>query len=557
DAARARDGWAALRAARLSKYTPPVQPVTTFRDHILVVDQTAGDASIRVAGAGPETFQKMLAVARAEHPGSQIVVKTHPDVMAGRKNGHFRKEDLRPDEVLLATDINPWDLIENARAIYTVSSQIGYEAALAERPVRCFGSAFYAGWGLTQDEVACERRDRTLSPDELFAGCHLRYPVYYDPFHDRLGTFEETLSTLALQLAAETPAPDCKGEVFVGVRRWKRRNLTLFRPSLPDAPVFAKDEASAQQAGAAPGRQTWFWASKSPLSATGPIREAGGRAGFVEDGFLRSVGLGAALTQPASLVFDHKGIYFDPSAPSDLEELITQAAEGAVDLPRAAALRQQIVAARVSKYNVGAGGAISPKRKPAILVPGQVEDDASILRGTDSVRTNLDLLRAVRARNPDAWIIYKPHPDVEAGLRKGVIAPSAVAELADSEACDHSPTDLIDQVDAVWTMTSLLGFEALLRGVPVTCLGAPFYAGWGLTTDLGAVPDRRQARPSLDALIWASLIAYPSYRDPVTGLPCSPELIVERLATGVRFPKSGTLSRLQTIFARQSWLWRR
>ncbi|MEM6663427.1 MAG: capsular polysaccharide biosynthesis protein, partial [Pseudomonadota bacterium] len=189
DAARARDGWAALRAARLSKYTPPVQPVTTFRDHVLVVDQTAGDASIRGAGAGPETFQKMLAAARAENPGSQIVVKIHPDVMAGRKTGHFRKEDLRADEVLLATDINPWDLVENARAIYTISSQIGYEAALAERPVRCFGSAFYAGWGLTQDEAPCERRDRTLSPDELFAGCHLRYPVYYDPFHDRLGTF--------------------------------------------------------------------------------------------------------------------------------------------------------------------------------------------------------------------------------------------------------------------------------------------------------------------------------------------------------------------------------
>jgi capsular polysaccharide export protein len=38
---------------------------------------------------------------------------------------------------------------------------------------------------------------------------------------------------------------------------------------------------------------------------------------------------------------------------------------------------------------------------------------------------------------------------------------------------------LINQVNEVWTMTSLLGFEALIRGKSVTCLGLPFYCGWG------------------------------------------------------------------------------
>jgi capsular polysaccharide export protein len=95
------------------------------------------------------------------------------------------------------------------------------------------------------------------------------------------------------------------------------------------------------------------------------------------------------------------------------------------------------------------------------------------------------------------------------------------------------PVWLLSQVDAVWTITSTLGFEALLRGVPVTTLGAPFYAGWGLTRDLGPVPARRLAhRPTLAALVHAVLIAYPRYYDPVSRLPCPPEVVLERLAGG-------------------------
>ena len=58
----------------------------------------------------------------------------------------------------------------------------------------------------------------------------------------------------------------------------------------------------------------------------------------------------------------------------------------------------------------------------AYLVVGQVEDDRSIERGTADIKTNLGLLKAVRADHPDAYIIYKPHPDVETGNRNGRIA---------------------------------------------------------------------------------------------------------------------------------------
>jgi capsular polysaccharide export protein len=165
----------------------------------------------------------------------------------------------------------------------------------------------------------------------------------------------------------------------------------------------------------------------------------------------------------------------------------------------------------------------------------------------------------VRADNPGAVILYKPHPDVEAGLRPGAVAPGALAGLADLVVTGTDPAALLTQVAEVWTMTSLLGFEALMRGVRVTTTGAPFYAGWGLTRDLGDVPPRRRARPALEGLVHATLIDYPRYRDPVSGLPCPVEVVAERLARGA-VPRAGMANRLlaraQGALAGHAWLWR-
>ena len=80
-------------------------------------------------------------------------------------------------------------------------------------------------------------------------------------------------------------------------------------------------------------------------------------------------------------------------------------------------------------------------------------------------------------------------------------------------------------------MTSLAGFEALLRGKPVTTYGMPFYAGWGLTRDLGMRADvaaRRSRRRHLDELVAAALILYPVYVDR-HGRPSTPEAVLAEL----------------------------
>lgn len=541
---RARAGIAFLRQHGLTKYSHhlPAAPLPP-EGSVLVIDQTRNDASLM--GAGRDAFLAMLAAARVENPGCQIVIRGHPETAAGLRAGHLGPEDLHKGEVFHDAPADPWQMLGRARKVYAISSQLGYEAILAGHRPRIFGLPFYAGWGLSDDEHPLPRSGRGKAEVEaLFTASHLLGPIWYDPCHDRLCDFE----TAAHQLAAEARAwrQDHAGHRAYGMRLWKRRHLVAAFGN--GRGVAFTDQAQPTPSLAWAG--AWLGDSMD--------RPESGQPTLVEDGFIRSRGLGAALTPPLSLVADQHGIYYDPRRESDLEALITTPLTSA-ETARAEALIARLCREKLGKYNLGGGlpGGIpegSDQRK-IILVPGQVADDASVRFGaTGKVRDNASLLAAVRAKNPTAFIIYKPHPDIEAGLRDGAI-PAHEADLIAHEA---DPLALLERVDAVWTLTSTLGFEALIRGVPVTCLGAPFYAGWGLTQDLAPTPERRQARPDLAGLVHAALIAYPRYHDPVSGLPCPVEVALDRLETGMTALPPGLriLSKLQGLLASQSWLWR-
>jgi capsular polysaccharide export protein len=253
----------------------------------------------------------------------------------------------------------------------------------------------------------------------------------------------------------------------------------------------------------------------------------------VEDGFLRSQGLGADCIPPLSITVDRLGAYFDPTGPSELENLLQNGKFDARSLERARYLTAAIVGAGLSKYSLGDEAlARRAGSRRHILVPGQVEDDRSVQLGGCGLTSNLDLLIKVRKDAPDAYILYKPHPDVLAGHRKGAISDDQCLRYADEIVGDESISALIGMVDELHVNTSLAGFEGLMRGKPVTTYGVPFYSGWGLTRDLGPVPARRTAVRTLDELVAAALLSYPRYLDPVTGLPCPPEVVVSRLIDG-------------------------
>lgn len=539
---RAHDGIARLRAADLSKYNlhdPALRPPEP--GYVLVVDQTRGDASV-THGGGAGAFRAMLAAARDAHPGARLLIRAHPETALGLRPGHFGPEDGE----LLTDPVSPRALLEGAVAVWTVSSQLGFEAILAGHRPHVWGTPFYAGWGLTEDAAPLPRRGRRLTRAQLFAAAMLLAPTWYDPCRDRLCSFEEAVD----QLEAETRAfrDDRRGYVALGMRLWKRPTLQRFF-GRERAVRFARDPAQALAR--AEGRRLMVWAGRAPEGLPeGTLR--------VEDGLLRSRGLGAELTPPLSLVLDDLGIYYDPGRESRLERLIaTPPPPGGA--ARAERLVAALLAGGVTKYNLGAGALPALPAGRRILVPGQVEDDASIRLGAGAERTNLALLARVRAENPDAVILWKPHPDVEAGLRPGAVPPAEAARLADATLSRVGAAAALAAADEVWTITSALGFEALLRGQPVTTLGAPFYAGWGLTHDLGPVPGRRTARPTVAELAHAVLIAYPRYLDPFGGLPCPAEVIVAHLADGRPLPRGPALrllAKAQGLLASQAWIWR-
>lgn len=145
-----------------------------------------------------------------------------------------------------------------------------------------------------------------------------------------------------------------------------------------------------------------------------------------------------------------------------------------------------------------------------------------------NVRTNEELVTAVRAARPDAWLVYKEHPEIVAGNRPGRLSPEVLLNVVDEYVQTGSILDEIQRSDEIHVITSLAGFEALIRGKHVVCWGAPFYAGWGLTED--RIPHPRRTRQlSLDQLVAGALIRYPRYVEPIFGLACDAADVVRLL----------------------------
>ncbi|MGQ7248664.1 capsular polysaccharide biosynthesis protein [Halomonas sp. V046] len=558
---RAELAMARLREQRLSKYNhaPDMALPASRVQRVLVVDQTRGDASIAYGLADEQSFNAMLDHACTRHPDADILIKAHPDVVAGTKAGHLMQAGHRARCRLLTDDINPWALFDAVDAVHVVTSQLGFEALLAGLPVTCHGLPFYAGWGLTDDRLTCPRRQRRPSLGWVFAAAYLRYCRYANPYTGQLSDLEATLDLLTDQRRhIERGAGAWRA---LGFSHWKRGFVGDFLgpkasvqhlasadatpTSIDPAATIRPSPGSGQAAGTSRclvwGHQVRVGSGCDKTAGTRahPSRRSGAdRDGdqtiacwTMEDGFLRSVGLGLDLHRPLSLVIDGSGIYYDPSQPSDLEALIEGGEFSSTLVNRAHRITQRLVTLKLSKYNDSfvhdalTSFPAAPDQR-ILLVPGQVESDASIRTGATMIATNAALLARVRELNPDAFIVYKPHPDVTSGVRLG---HDIAAENYDRCLPHANITALIEHADEIHTMTSLTGFEALLRGKPVTTYGVPFYAGWGLTRDHATVPARRRRRASLDELVAAALILYPHYVDPATGQPINVETAITLL----------------------------
>ncbi|WP_342356679.1 beta-3-deoxy-D-manno-oct-2-ulosonic acid transferase [Novosphingobium aerophilum] len=433
---------------------------------------------------------------------------------------------------------DPWRLADQAdRIVAAADHDLAAVGLLLGRPVELVGDGPWAG-AASAAEVATR----------AVAGWDLHDPFTGEPI--------DPAGAIAL-LAEWRRLIDANRRIAAvyGVAAWKRVTVDALLWDGRDGPRHARP-SDRRTRSLISGSRVIAWKSRTAPDLPAGLAARGIAVGEIEDGFIRSIGLGANCVPPLSIIVDHAGVYFDPAGPSDLEHLLAEADIGADLQRRAAALRQRLVAAGIGKYGrASAPVAIAAPGRRRVLVPGQVADDRSVLSG-GAGGGNLELLQRARALEPDAWIIYRPHPDVEAGHRAGHIAEPVIRQWADEIDRDSPIAPLIDSVDALHTLTSLAGFEALMRGKAVTTHGVPFYAGWGLTRDLGAIPDRRGRQRSLDELVAATLILYPRYLDPVTRLPCSPEILVDRLESD-RARVGSSLVMLRELQGRATRLWRR
>jgi len=281
--------------------------------------------------------------------------------------------------------------------------------------------------------------------------------------------------------------------------------------------------------------EIFIWGFKAPDFIFDFAKKNQTKIVYVEDGFIRSVGLGAQKTPPLSLTMDTRTPYFDARQPSDLEILLSEYnfESDAELMANAKTALERMLSAGVSKYNNATQTDIQmlfgKKTKKRVLVIGQVEDDASIILGCDTKMTNNDLVKLALKENPDAQIIYKPHPDVLAGNRPAQSNPADVKNICLVISSNVSLPQSFHEVDHVYTLTSLGGFEALLRGIKVTTLGCPFYSGWGLTDDRQPNP-RRTRKLSAIEIFAGSYLLYPRYFNAVDGSSSTIESVISEIA---------------------------
>jgi capsular polysaccharide export protein len=203
------------------------------RERVLVVDQTYNDYSVYCGLANETSFTAMLEAALDENPHAQIVVKIHPKVVEGTKFGYLTHIAKNNASLRFCADyVNPLAMIKKVDKIYTVTSQLGFEALIARKEVHCFGMPFYAGWGLTNDRVTCVRRRRKLNIQELFHGSYVQYPLYLHPERRALCSLDEIIQYLMIQqqnqlISLTEPKKSWFAKKYLHdmIRQWRMRAL--------------------------------------------------------------------------------------------------------------------------------------------------------------------------------------------------------------------------------------------------------------------------------------------------------------------------------------------
>ncbi len=514
----------------ISKYNFPYFIEPPKFKYILLIDQTYGDLSVSYGSANKNSFLEMFKFACENWPDHKIVIKVHPDVINSNKVGYLDKDFYTNKNVIVISQLGQINkLIENSLAVCVVTSQVGFEALIYNKEVHVFGRPFYSGLGLTIDHnlPKDDKNNKKISLENLVFKFLTKYQICLDPRTKKRCEVEDIMQYIYFRRKVYQFFPN--NLYGIGFSPWKKRQINRFISNAINERIESLKKFKTYS------KNILIW-GKSIKSDK--YRNKANEFISVEDGFIRSVGLGADLYSPLSLLFDKKGIHYDASSVSDIEELLQNRVVNKNELKRSSDLINLIIKSNITKYNLKFNSGLKLPRnsvnKYKIAVLGQVETDNSILFGVpnDTIqKTNFSLIEQVRKDYPNSYIIYKPHPDIESGLRYSSNELS-IRGISDFIAHKTSLEDILKNVDRVVVFTSLGGFEALIRGKPVTTYGLPFYAGWGLTDDKllnHKWAKRRRRILSLEEIVFISLIEYPIYNSLKFNTLTEIENIIEEL----------------------------
>ena len=244
---------------------------------------------------------------------------------------------------------------------------------------------------------------------------------------------------------------------------------------------------------------------------------------LLEDGFIRSIGLGVDGSPSFSIVEDDVGIYYDATAPSKLENILNSYDfAGNVKLMEDAKRGIELIKKySISKYNdapLEIPDFVVNESRKKVLIIAQTAGDTSLKYGMLDNYTTQDMITAALEENPDATLYLKIHPDVLSGKKKSDVDMESLDPRVHLITQNVNPISLLKHFSKVYTKTSGMGFEALLVGCECVCFGMPFYAGWGITDDRSHC-ERRGRALCVEEVFAAAYILYTRYHNPYTNKP--------------------------------------